>query len=69
MNGRDNYLNILRVDVAKAQAGGKSGQELVDAATAELKEKYGQWGFFNNFINRNIQQTADELAGKKRVPQ
>ena len=63
------YLNILRVDVAKAQAGGKSGQELIEAVTAELKEKYGQWGFFNNFISRNIQQTADELAGKKRVPE
>src|SRR5215468_5005103 len=62
------YLNTLRVDVGKAQAGGKSGQELVDAVSAELKEKYGQWGFFTNFINRNIQQTADELAGHKKVP-
>jgi len=62
------YLNTLRVDVGKAQTGGKSGQELVDAVSAELKEKYGQWGFFTNFINRNIQQTADELAGKKRIP-
>lgn len=63
------YLNTLRVDVAKAQAGGKSGQELVDGVTAELKEKYGQWGFFDHFVGRNIQQTADELAGKKKVPQ
>jgi len=62
------YLNTLRVDVAKDQASGKSGQELVDAVNTELKEKYGQWGFFNNFVNRNIQQTADELTGKKRVP-
>lgn len=62
------YLNTLRTDVAKAQTDGKSGQGLVDAVTAELKEKYGQWGFFNNFASRNIQQTADELAGKKRIP-
>lgn len=62
------YLTTLRADVAKDQAGGKSGQELVDAVNAELKEKYGQWGFFNNFVNRNIQQTADELAGKKKIP-
>ncbi|HEY6347962.1 MAG TPA: MBL fold metallo-hydrolase [Candidatus Angelobacter sp.] len=62
------YLKTLREDVAKAQSGGKSGQELVEAVSAELKEKYGQWGFFNNFVNRNIQQTADELAGKKKVP-
>jgi len=62
------YLNILRVDVAKAQADGKSGRELVDAVTAELKEKYGQWGFFEHFVGRNIQQTADELTGHKKVP-
>jgi cyclase len=62
------YLYALRVDVAKAQADGKSGQELVDSVTAVLKEKYGQWGFFDHFIGRDIQQTADELAGKKRVP-
>lgn len=62
------YLNILRIDVAKAQADGKSGQELVDAVTAQLKDKYGQWGFFDHFIGRNIQQTADELAGHKKTP-
>lgn len=62
------YLNTLRLYVAKAQADGKSGQELVDTVTAELKEKYGQWGFFNNFVSRNIQQTADELAGGKKIP-
>ena len=62
------YLKTLREDVAKVQSGGKSGQELVEAVSAELKEKYGQWGFFNNFVNRNIQQTADELAGKKKIP-
>ena len=63
------YLNTLRMYVQKEQTSGKSGQELVDAVTAELKDKYGQWGFFNNFVGRNIQQTADELAGKKRLPQ
>jgi cyclase len=62
------YLNSLRMQVAKAQAEGKSGQELVEAVTAELKEKYGQWGFFDHFVARNIQQTAEELTGKKRVP-
>jgi hypothetical protein len=36
--------------------------------TAQLKEKYGQWGFFDHFISRNIQQTADELAGHKKIP-
>ncbi len=62
------YLNTLRVDVAKAQTDGKSGKDLVDAVTDALKDKYGQWGFFNAFVGRDIQQTADELTGKKRVP-
>jgi cyclase len=62
------YINVLRLDVAKAQEAGKSGQELVDAVTAQLKDKYGQWGFFDHFISRNIQQTADELAGHKKIP-
>lgn len=62
------YLSALRADIAKAQADGKSGPDLVSAVSAELIEKYGEWGFFNSFINRNIQQTADELAGKKRLP-
>ncbi|HEX8838667.1 MAG TPA: MBL fold metallo-hydrolase [Candidatus Acidoferrum sp.] len=62
------YLSVLRSDIAKAQNDGKSSQALVESVAAELKEKYGQWGFFNNFVSRNIQQTADELAGKKRIP-
>ena len=61
------YLMTLRKDVAKAQSAGKSGQELVDTVTAELKDKYGDWGFYR-FLPRNIQQTADELAGKKKIP-
>jgi cyclase len=62
------YLTTLRADVAKAQSEGKSGQELVETVTAVLKEKYGHWGFFDYFVSHNIQQTADELAGKKRLP-
>ena len=62
------YLTTLRQDVGKAQAEGKSGQELVDAVSAQLKEKYGAWGFFENFVKRNIAQTAEELAGKKKIP-
>jgi cyclase len=61
------YLVALRDDVAKAQSAGKSGQELVDTVTPQLKEKYGPWGF-QTFLPRNIQQTAAELAGTKKVP-
>lgn len=61
------YLTTLRQEIAKAQSAGKSGQELVDAVTVALKDKYGDWGFYR-FLPRNIQQTADELAGKKKIP-
>jgi glyoxylase-like metal-dependent hydrolase (beta-lactamase superfamily II) len=61
------YLVALRDDVGKAQAAGKSGQELIDAVSAQLKDKYGQWGF-PRFMPRNIEQTAAELAGTKKVP-
>ena len=62
------YLVALRQAVSKAQAAGKSGQELTDAVTADLEPKYGTWGFAKNFLPRNITQTADELAGKKKIP-
>jgi glyoxylase-like metal-dependent hydrolase (beta-lactamase superfamily II) len=62
------YLATLRQEVSKAQSDGKTGKELVDAVTNVLKPKYGDWGFFEHFAGKNIQQTADELAGKKRVP-
>ena len=61
------YLVALRDDIAKAQAAGKSGQDLIDGVSAQLKEKYGQWGF-PRFLPLNIQQTVAELAGTKKVP-
>jgi cyclase len=61
------YLVTLRDDIAKAQAAGKSGQDLVDTVSAQLKDKCGQWGFAR-FLPRNIEQTAAELAGTKKVP-
>ena len=62
------YLVTLRDDIAKAQAAGKSGKDLEDAVLPQLQEKYGSWGFFKAFSTRNIQQTAAELAGTKKVP-
>jgi cyclase len=61
------YLVALRDAISQAQAAGKSGQQLVDAVSAQLKDKYGQLGF-QAFLPRNIQQTAAELAGTKKVP-
>jgi cyclase len=62
------YLAALRKAVADAQSQGKSGGPLVDTVSAELQPKYGSWGFYEHFLKRNIEQTAAELAGTKRVP-
>ncbi len=62
------YLAGLRDAVTKARSEGKTGDALVDAVLPALKEKYGSWGFFQNFSKSNILQTGEELAGKKRLP-
>jgi len=62
------YLMNLRQLIAAAQKEGKSGQELQDAVLPKLEVQYGQWGFFRNFSKRNIDQTAAELTGTKKVP-
>lgn len=62
------YLEALRADVQRGLNQGKSGDQLVAAVEPELKEKYGEWGFFPHFIGPNILQTAAELQGKKRLP-
>ena len=63
-----NYLATLRGDVAKALKEGKSGDALVEAVLPDLQSKYGSWGFFRAFSRRNIEQTAAELNGQKKVP-
>jgi cyclase len=62
------YISTLRRAVAQAQQAGKTGEELVNTILPDLKTKYGNWGFFDHFAPLNIQQTAAELKGQKRVP-
>jgi cyclase len=62
------YISNLRRAVAQAQQAGKSDTELVSAVLPDLKAKYGTWGFFDHFGRLNIQQTAAELKGQKKVP-
>ena len=64
----NDYLATLRREVALAQQAGKSDTQLTDAVLPELKAKYGTWGFFDHFAPLNIQQTAAELKGQKRIP-
>lgn len=62
------YLATLRKEVADARKSGKVGDALVDAVLSKLKQQYGDWGWFKHFAPRNIEQTAAELDGTKRVP-
>jgi cyclase len=63
------YLIDLRRLVSEGRAAGKTGDALVDDLTPKLKEKYGDWGAFNNFVKRNILDTDAEFAGTKKIPQ
>ncbi|MGE5322473.1 MAG: MBL fold metallo-hydrolase [Actinomycetota bacterium] len=62
------YLLFLRTAVSKSEREGNRGQAVVNEVLPQLKEKYGTWGFFNAFASHNIEQTAAELKGIKRVP-
>lgn len=63
-----NYLMSLRAAVAAAQSAGKTGQGLTDTVLANLKPRYGDWGYFDYFAVHNIEQTAGEMTGKKPRP-
>lgn len=62
------YLVMLRKVIAGARKSGKTGDALVQAVLPQLREKYGDWGWFKYFARHNIEQTAAELDGSKRVP-
>jgi hypothetical protein len=62
------YLMDLRQWVGAARASGKTGDAIVDEVVPKIKEKYGDWGAFNNFSKTNVQQTALELNAEKKVP-
>jgi cyclase len=61
------YLAFLRASIAKAQAGGASGDAVVKAVLPEIKAKYGDWAFLS-FAVPDIQRTDEELRGVKRLP-
>lgn len=62
------YLADLRAAVRREQAAGKSGNALVAALLPGLKASYGKWGFFADYAAADIEQTAQELLGTKRLP-
>ena len=63
------YLATLRASIQKAQAAGETSDALTQTVLAELKPKYGAGPGFERLGPLNVQQTAAELAGTKKVPQ
>lgn len=55
-------------EIRSAESEGKSGSSLVNSILPALRTKYGSWGFFDDFAIANLEQTARELSGNKRVP-
>lgn len=64
----EDYLAGLRAKIRSAESEGKSGSSLVNSILPALRTKYGSWGFFDDFAIANLEQTARELSGNKRVP-
>lgn len=62
------YLETLRLDVARARAAGEKGKRLVETVEPELAERYSDWNWYSHFIKDNITQEAAEQAGTKRYP-
>jgi glyoxylase-like metal-dependent hydrolase (beta-lactamase superfamily II) len=62
------YLSDLREWVGAAKKEGKTGAVLVDAVLPQVKQKYGDWHFFDYFAKRNIGDMEAELNGSKHIP-
>ena len=72
-NGQDvlifrKYLADLRAGVQRERNAGKSGDAIVNALLPGMRSSYGQWGFFSDYAKIGIEQTEQELSGKKRLP-
>jgi glyoxylase-like metal-dependent hydrolase (beta-lactamase superfamily II) len=62
------YLGDLRAMMVQPVKDGFMGDALVNSVLPGLKEKYGNWNFFDYFAKRNILDMAKELRGDKQVP-
>ena len=63
------YLADLRGLVRKQTKEGKTGDGMIDAVLPAVKEKYGQWNYFEDFSKANIKDMEAELRGTKKIPQ
>lgn len=62
------YLQSLRKDVADARKQNLKAEALTEAVKKDLATQYEHWGFYSHFIEPNIRQMDEELAGTKRRP-
>ncbi len=62
------YLEELRAAIKQEQIAGKSGDALVDAVLQQIRTKYGNWAFFDDYARDDIRQTAEEISGRKKIP-
>ncbi|HKV23393.1 MAG TPA: MBL fold metallo-hydrolase [Candidatus Acidoferrum sp.] len=63
------YITDLRAALAQPVKDGLQDDALANAVLPKLKEKYGDWNYFDHFAKRNILDTAKELRGEKKIPQ
>jgi glyoxylase-like metal-dependent hydrolase (beta-lactamase superfamily II) len=56
-------------ETATARRAGLAGDPLVAAVKAKLKPRYGDWFRFEQDIDHEIRDAAEEQAGTKKVPQ
>jgi glyoxylase-like metal-dependent hydrolase (beta-lactamase superfamily II) len=61
------YLIFLRAAIAQAHSQGQQGDALLKTVLPQVKEKYGDWNFFE-FATPDIQRTDEELRGVKKIP-
>jgi glyoxylase-like metal-dependent hydrolase (beta-lactamase superfamily II) len=62
------YLAGLRFAVARGLANGKSGKDLVDLLISVQQSRFGTWKWFDQFEERNIELTEQEIKGTKKLP-
>ena len=63
------YLVALRQAVASARDKSEAEPVLQQDLLKQLQGTYGKWNYFDHFAEKNIAQTAAELAGAKHRPE
>lgn len=62
------YITDLREALSQPVKDGLKDDALVNAVVPQLKQKYGDWNYFDHFAKPNILDTAKELRGEKQIP-